>query len=99
MMRLEETDAARAATAVEKFTDGVVMVGRHVSTNAEDARQSEEGETLKAVERICQKFESGGKAHKFPLAGTATHVLLVDLRTFLNGGDVWDRVHVGLGGD
>jgi ribosomal L7/L12-like protein len=99
MMRLEETDAVRAATKAEEFTDGAVMVSRNLSTNAEDARQSEEGETLKAVERICQKFESGGKPHKFPPLGQATHVLLVDIRTFLNGGDVWDRVHVGLGGE
>src|SRR6516164_6576598 len=63
MMRLDETDAVRAATTTEKFEDGAVMVGRRLSTDAEDPRQSEEGETLKAVERICQKFERGGKPH------------------------------------
>jgi len=99
MMRLEETDAVRAATKAEEFADGAVMVSRNLSTTAEDERQSEEGETLKAVERICQKFESGGKPHKFPPLGSAIHVLLVDMRTFLNGGDEWDRVHVGLGGN
>ena len=99
MMRLEETDAVQAATTIEKFADGAVMVGRHLNTDAKDPRQSEEGETLKAVERICQKFESGGKPHKFPAPGAATHVLLVDFRTFLNGGDEYDRVHVGLGGE
>ena len=98
MMRLEETDAVRAATTMEKFQDGAVIVGRHLGT-AKDPRQSEEGETLKAVERICQKFENGGKPHKFPPLGAATHVLLVDFRTFLNGGDEYDRVHVGLGGE
>jgi hypothetical protein len=99
MMRLEETDAVRAATTTEKFEDGAVMVKRSLTTTAVDARQSEEGETLKAVERICQKFESGGKPHKFPSPGTAVHVLLVDVRTLFNGGDEWDRVHVGLGGE
>jgi hypothetical protein len=99
MMRLEETDAVRGATTSEKFADGAVMVHRRLSTDAEDPRQSEEGETLKAVERICQKFESGGKPHKFPARGAAIHVLLVDFRTFLNGGDEYDRVHVGLGGE
>lgn len=99
MMRLEETDAVRAATTSEELTDGAVMVSRRLITNAEDARQSPEGETLKAVERICQKFEKGGKPHKFSPPGSATHVLLVDFRTFFNGGDVWDRLHVGLGGD
>ena len=98
MMRLEETDAVRAATRAEEFADGAVMVSRSLSTTAQDERQSEEGETLKAVERICQKFEKDGKPHKFPPVGSATHILLVDMRTFLNGGDEWDRVHVGLGG-
>jgi hypothetical protein len=99
MMRLEETDAARAATTTEQFADGATMAKRHLTTTAEDPRQSEEGETLKAVERICQKFESGGKPHKFPPPGSATHVLLVDVRMLFNGGDKWDRVHVGLGGE
>jgi hypothetical protein len=99
MMRLEETDAVRAATTTEEFADGATMVKRSLTTTAEDPRQSEEGETLKAVERICQKFESGGKPHKFPLPRSATHVLLVDVRTLFNGGDEWDRVHVGLGGE
>ena len=99
MMRLEETNAVQAATTTKQYEDGAVMVARHLGTDAKDARQSEEGETLKAVERICQKFEKNGKPHKFPIPGTATHVLLVDFRTFLNGGDEYDRVHVGLGGE
>jgi hypothetical protein len=99
MMRLEETDAVRAATTTKKFADGATLIGRTLSTVAEDPKQSEEGETLKAVERICQKFEKDGKPHKFPIPDTATHVLLVDFRTFLNGGDEYDRVHVGLGGE
>jgi hypothetical protein len=99
MMRLEETDAVRAATTTETYADGAVMVARRLGSNAKDERQSEEGETLKAVERICQKFESGGKPHKFPAPDAATHVLLVDFRTFLNGGDEYDRVHVALGGE
>jgi hypothetical protein len=99
MMRLEETDAVRAATTKKEFADGAVLVSRNLSTDAQDARQSEEGETLKAVERICQKFERDGKPHKFPIPSAATHVLLVDFRIFLNGGDEYDRVHVALGGE
>lgn len=99
MMRLEETDAARAATTKEELENEAVMVKRQLTTTAEDPRQSEEGETLKTVQRICQKFENGGKPHKFPKPDAATHVLLVDLRTFLNGGDQWDRLNVALGSD
>lgn len=99
MMRLEETDAVRAATTAETLADGATMVKRQLTTTAADPKQSEEGETLKAVERICQKFEHKGKPHKFPPPASATHVLLVDVRTLFNGGDVWDRIHVGLGGE
>lgn len=99
MMRLEETAAALAATTKEELENGTVMVKRQLTTTAEDPRQSEEGETLKTVQRICQKFENGGKPHKFPKPGTSTHVLLVDMRTFLNGGDKWDRLNVALGSD
>jgi hypothetical protein len=99
MVRLEETEAVRAATTIEDFGDGAVMIKRHLTTTAKNPHQSEEGETLKAVERICQKLEKDGKPHKFPVPGSATHVLLVDVRTLFNGGDEWDRVHVGLGGE
>lgn len=99
MMRLEETDAVKAATKAETFEDGAVLVKRTLSSTAGDPKQSEEGETLKAVQRICQKFESSGKPHKFPPISAATHVLLVDMRTFLHGGDVWDRIEIALDGN
>ncbi|MCP1908949.1 hypothetical protein J2R96_001429 [Bradyrhizobium elkanii] len=99
MMRLEETDAVKAATTAKEFEDGAVMFARHLHSNAEDPRQTPEGETLKAVQRICQKLEDGGKPHKFPPPAGKTHVLLVDFRTFKNGGDIWDRLHIALAGD
>jgi hypothetical protein len=99
MMRLEETDAVRAATTTKAFDDGATMMARHLHSNADDARQTPEGETLMAVQRICQKLEKDGKPHKFPPPAGKTHVLLVDFRTFKNGGDKWDRAHIGLGGE
>jgi hypothetical protein len=98
-MRLEETDAARNATGSRTDEDGIHWSGRILRTDADDTRQSEEGETLKAVQRICQKCEKGGHPHKFPVPGSSYHVLLVDFRTFLHGGDIQDRIHVGLGGE
>ena len=99
MVRLEETNAVKAATTTEEVADGVTMVKRSLSSTAADSRQSPEGETLMAVQRICQKLENNGKPHKFPPPASATHVLLVDVRTLFNGGDEWDRIHVGLGGE
>lgn len=71
--------------------------GRILRSDADDAKQSLEGETLKAVERICQKCESKGRPHKFPALDGAYHAILVNLRTFSNGGDIHDRIHVALG--
>jgi hypothetical protein len=98
MMRLEETVAVKAATTVKTFDDGATLMARHLHSNADDPRQTPEGETLKAIQRICQKLEKDGKPHKFPPLSEKTHVLLVDFRTFKNGGDKWDRAHIGLGG-
>jgi hypothetical protein len=78
--------------------DGTFWTGRVLRTDAEDPKQSLEGETLKAVERICQKCESKGRPHKFPVPDGAYHAMLVDFRTFSNrGGDVHDRIQVALG--
>lgn len=99
MVRLEETNAVKAATTTEEVADGVTMVKRSLSSTAADSRQSPGGETLMAVQRISQKLENNGKPHKFPPAAAAIHVLLVDVRTLFDGGDIWDRIHVGLGGE
>lgn len=99
LMRLEETLAVRSATQVSVDEDGVTQGSLHLSTNADDARQSTEGETIKAVQRICQKCERDGHPHKFPVPDGAYHALLVDFRTFLDGGDSADCIHVGLGGE
>jgi hypothetical protein len=99
MMRLQETQAAKAATTREVDENGVRLIKRILTSDNQDKRQSPEGETLKAVERICQKCELGGKPHKFPKPDKALHAILVDMRTFKNGGDVHDRMHIGLGGE
>lgn len=99
MMRLEETAAAVQATHARTDEDGVEWFSRNLSSNAKNPTQSEEGETLKAIERICQKCERDGQPHKFPQPGNRMQVILVDFRTFLHGGDNADRIHVALGGE
>ena len=99
MVRLGETQAVKDATGSSVDADGVPWTGRTLRTGAEDPKQSLEGETLKAVERICQKCESKGRPHKFPAPDGAYHAMLVDFRTFMNGGDIYDRIHVALGAD
>lgn len=62
LLRFGETDAAIAATKEEVDEDGAVWSRRALSTSAADQRQSTEGETLKAIQRICQKCEKGGNS-------------------------------------
>lgn len=97
LLRLGETAAVRAATGHSVDEHGVLRSGRVLSTVTEDPTQSIEGETLKAVQRICQKCEQRGRPHKFSMPGRAYHMILVDFRTFMNGGDIHDRLHVALG--
>jgi hypothetical protein len=99
MVRLSETQAVKDATGSSVDADGILWAGRILHSDAEDPRQSLQGETLKAVERICQKCESKGRPHKFPAPDGAYHVMLVDFRTFMDGGDIHDRIHVALGAD
>lgn len=99
LLRLEETMAVQSATQTWTDSNGVTQASLMLATNAEDPRQSTEGETIKAVERICQKFERDGRPTKFPLPDSMYHALLVDFRTFLDGGDIEDRIHVALGGE
>jgi len=98
LMRLEETRAALAATQSAMADDGTPVGSFCLSTNAKDPTQSEEGETLKVVQRICQKCERDGRPSKFREPDGRFQVLLVDFRTFLHGGDEADIAHIALGG-
>jgi len=99
LMRLEETAAARRATGSQVDKDGTRWFSRILTTGGGGGKESPEGETLKAVERICQKCARGGRPTKFPVPGGAYHTLLVDFRAVANGGDAYDRIHIGLGGE
>ena len=99
LMRLNETQAAKDATYTRVTADGIQLSSRHLSTDSEDNRQSDDGETLKAVQRICNKCERTGNPHKFPLPNGSYHMLLIDFRQFLGGGDEQDKIHIGLGGE
>jgi hypothetical protein len=93
MMRLGETEAVKEATVSWPVEDGVQLTSRCLSTD------SMAGETFKAIRRICQKCERDGRPHKFRAPEDTFQVLLVDFRTFMNGGDGNDMLHVALGAD
>ncbi|MCX7382902.1 MAG: hypothetical protein NT133_16150 [Alphaproteobacteria bacterium] len=82
LVSLHESDAFKAAT----WTDGVFH-GYTLTTNANDPKQSEEGETLKAQERIGAKvFDRKRGPIKFPEPGESVHMIMVDARGFMGDG-------------
>jgi len=86
-VRLAESNAVKAAT---KQSGNLFSL--HLSSNAKDGRQSEEGELLKAIERI------EAKASKFPPATASTfHVIVIDIRGYLGHGgdrdDYWEMAY------
>jgi hypothetical protein len=72
LMRLNETQAAKAAT-VELEDDGIAFVKRVLYSGGSDPRQSPEGETLKTIQRICQKCEQGGNGPRLTVVRTLVH--------------------------
>lgn len=81
LMRLEETEAIKNATCSSADDLGGMSI-RFLYSDNDDPRGSVEGETLKAIERICQKCEKRGAPYKFPEPGDSYHVILVDFRDF-----------------
>jgi hypothetical protein len=84
LVSLHETDAFKAAT----WSNGACQ-GYMLRTDADDPKQSTEGETLKAQERIGAKvFEQKRGPIKFPEPDGSIHMVMVDARGF--GGDGHD---------
>jgi hypothetical protein len=85
---LGESDAVKGATREEGSLSSVLL-----SSLSEDPRQSEEGEIIRAMERIADK------ALKFPSPSpTRRHVILTDMRGYLiKGGDHDDYREIAYG--
>lgn len=82
LVSLRESSAFKAAA----WQDGVWQ-GFILRSDADDPRQSEEGETLNAQTRIGEKlFDRKRGPIKFPVPAGAIHMLMIDARGFLGGG-------------
>jgi len=94
LVSLHESDAFKAAS----WKSGA-MLGYMLHTDAEDPRQSGEGELLKAQERIVAKVFDGKRPIKFPESGETLNMLMVDARGFMGDshGDVFDWNHLAYG--
>ena len=66
----------------------------------EERRQSEEGESLLAIQKIGEKVHDGKAAIKFPvLVPDQYHVVIVDMRGHLGGGDIEDWKQIAYGAE
>jgi hypothetical protein len=81
LVSLHESDAFKAAAWVSGENQGYLL-----STISDDPRQSIEGETLKAQERIGEKVFDGKRAIKFPEPNGFIHLVIVDARGFGGAG-------------
>jgi hypothetical protein len=65
-----------------------------------ERQQSEEGESLLAVQKIGEKVHDGRTPIKFPSPqADRYHVVLVDMRAHLGGGDIYDWRQIALGAE
>jgi hypothetical protein len=88
IVSIEVSDAARR---VSGEVDGMYYYS--LTSEAADKRSTEEGETVRASEKISEK------AHKFPTpSGGRYHLIVADMRGFLiDGGDFHDYRHIAFG--
>lgn len=94
LLSLDETEAAKAATWEHGAFFGRVLISPSRPTadeasideterrrRSEARKQSPEGETLKIIEKIVGKAQSGGRPSKFPAPdGKSRSILVIDAR-------------------
>ena len=95
LVSIEISDAAKCATKhIEPFSV------THLESNAEDRKQSEEGEIILVQQKIGEKVYSNGKPIKFPpVSDNIYSLVLVDMRGYLagTGGDIDDYHEIASG--
>jgi hypothetical protein len=71
----------------------------HLSSDAQDPRESEEGELILVQQKIGAKVFDGNRPIKFPRPHPPTYtVILVDMRGYgVTGGDLWDYREIAYG--
>lgn len=94
LVSLMESDAVTSAS----WKRGVFF-GAALHSDADDRKQSEEGELLLAQQKIGEKVHSSGQPVKFPPPGEGCYsIILVDMRGFgLGGGDQDDYREIAYG--
>ncbi len=93
LVSVRESEGLREATHRYEF-----CWTRELSSDAADAKQTEEAEMIVAVSKIAEKVYSAGQPTKFPKPASALHAILVDMRGYLGeGGDIYDYIQIANG--
>ena len=94
LVSIATSEAVKRAT----ISDGFYFQTK-LSTNADDPRESEEGEILLVQQKIGEKVVRGDKPTKFPMPSARSyHVILADMCGFaLTGGDKYDYREIAYG--
>ena len=96
---LIELVSIRCSEGVKRATKQIGPIyERSLSTNSSDPHQSEEAEMITAEQKIGEKVFAGKKPTKFPPVGDAYHLIVTDIRGYLDqGGDIHDYRHMAYG--
>ena len=99
---LVELVSIRPSQAIKRATRKTGPIYEQLlSTNAPDRAQSEEAEMITAEQKIGEKVFANGAPTKFPVPSTAFHMIVTDMRGYLDrGGDIFDyrQMAYGAGG-
>jgi hypothetical protein len=100
VVSIGRSDALEAATHHAGPFFQTVLTSPQPSQSVSQRIQSEEGESLLVVQKIGQKVHDGRRPIKFPepIRGRY-HVVIVDMRGYLGGGDIHDWKQIAYGAE
>lgn len=79
---------------------GTILSSPQTDQVRAEQQQSEEGEALLVVQKIGEKVHNGAAPLKFPPVQPGRyHVVVVDMRGHLGGGDIQDWIQIAFGAD
>lgn len=94
---IRPSEAVKRATVENGLFFSRFLQSPSMGNNARANEESEEGEILLAQQKIGEKVFDGQQVVKFPVPNGRIHVIVVDMRAFLNGGDHWDYRQIAYG--
>jgi hypothetical protein len=100
VVSIGRSDAVEAATFHSGPVYGTTLSSPRHSESMEERRQSEEGEALLVIQKIGEKVHDGKAPIKFaaPIPDQY-HVVIVDMRGHLGGGDIEDWKQIAYGAE